>query len=91
MKKKNFFMAAAVAAVCAGSIAAVNAFGSNDREFTALELANIEALTRAEVVGDKIPCHSDAKRNSKKAYVDCSKCERIEGWEGIGTEATCTR
>lgn len=56
-----------------------------------IQLANIEALSRKEIVGDKIPCHSDSKRNAKKAFVDCADCIRIEGWEGTGTEATCTR
>lgn len=49
MKRKNFFMAAAVATMSMAALAAVKSISSNDREFTALELANIEALTRGEV------------------------------------------
>lgn len=46
--KKKFFMAAAVATVCMAAFVAVKSISSNDREFTALELANIEALTESE-------------------------------------------
>lgn len=48
MKKKHLFMVAAVAVVVASGLATLKLFNSNDRGFTALELANIEALTEAE-------------------------------------------
>ena len=90
MKKKNLFLATVIAVVGVSGLV-FSRENISGYQFSDLELANIEALTRSEVAGDKIPCRSDAKRNSKKSYVDCSECIRIEGWEGTGTEATCTR
>lgn len=42
-------MVAAVATVCMAAFVAVKSISSNDREFTVLELSNIEALTDGEV------------------------------------------
>jgi hypothetical protein len=54
--------------------------------------ANIEALTDDEdILVDAIPCYSFASRDYDAAYVDCSTCNRYEGWHGYGTEAKCSR
>lgn len=64
-------MVATVAAVCAGAIATVNGFGSNNREFTALELANIEALTETENVPNLVPYGEVMVGCKEEKYMQC--------------------
>lgn len=87
---KKLYTAAIATLVTVGIFVGVNKRISS-QELTELQIANIEALAEGEIIGDKIPCHSESKWNIKKAYVDCASCIRIEGWERQGTEAKCTR
>ncbi|MGN0068808.1 MAG: NVEALA domain-containing protein [Prevotella sp.] len=65
---------------------------NNQHGLSDLALANIEALSSGEeIIGDKVPCFSSARKDVNRAYVDCASCKRIEGWKGSGTESTCTR
>lgn len=82
-------MVAAVAVVVASGLATLKLFNSNDRGFTALELANIEALANNEAEPILIPCHSSGSRNSNERYTDCSTCLPVIGYKGKGTEALC--
>lgn len=88
MKKKIIF--AAVAAVVGVSGYGISNIASMQNNLTATQLLNVEALVRNEG-GDRVPCHSSATQKYGKSYTDCSKCERIEDWEGTKTESRCTR
>ncbi len=85
MKKKSLFVAMAFAALAAAGIAVAD---SNPSGLSDVQLANIEALSNPEA-GLIIPCWSRGEQNYKKSYVDCSRCERIEGYEAIDPMAGC--
>lgn len=89
MKKYIFLTLIAIAAISTSYT--INR-GVNKSNLSDTQLANIEALSQSETGGGpsyRIPCHSSAESDYNKAYVDCSKCERYEGWKGKGTEAFC--
>ena len=85
--KKHFIAATLMILFATGCWYGSNSLFSNE-DSSGLKIANVEALTRDEN-SPPIPCYSSAKRNVNAAYVDCSKCERIEYWEGAGNEAAC--
>ncbi len=87
--KKGIFYSAAFVALSAISVSLAG--HSEGKVMTPTQISNLEALSRYEGGGDVIPCHSSCKQNYNRAYVDCASCTRIEGWEGTGTEARCTR
>jgi hypothetical protein len=80
--------AAIIVALFVSAIISYNLLNES-QDLTTIELLNIEALAQGEVVSSQIPCHSSAKRNYSRAYVDCASCTRIDGWEGVGVTASC--
>ena len=86
--KKRIIFAAVVALLGVSAYVGVNA--QQKDAMSDIQMANVEALVSGES-GDRIPCHSSANQKYGKSYVDCSKCERIEDWEGSKTESRCTR
>lgn len=89
MRRKSLILSALVIVTCVASFVLIPT--EKESVYSTLQLSNIDALVNGEVIGDKIPCHSSATRKNGKAYVDCASCTRIEGWQGTGTESTCTR
>lgn len=85
MKRKTLFVAAALTVLASVGLTVASA---NHSSLSDVQLANIEALSRGEA-GMIIPCWSKSELNYKKSYVDCSRCERIEGYQAEGPEAGC--
>lgn len=73
--KKKFFSFGLLAA--AATIGFLNAPTSVE-EFSALELANIEALTRDEASADKYKCYTSFHYEKGASVVDCTTCELLE-------------
>lgn len=64
-------MAVVSVTVAASSLAILKAFGSDDREFSLLELANIEALAETEKVPNISPYGDVIVGCHEKKYMEC--------------------
>ena len=62
---------------------------NSEKKFGA-QVANIEALSGGESGSNSTQCYNFASMDYNKAYINCHSCERIEGWKGIGTPASCS-
>lgn len=92
MRKKIFISTAAVAVMSVASIAAITS-NSQTRELSELELANVEALTRGEVIDNSQPgstqtCYSSIEEKEGSFVRYCGTCTVIPG-AALGDSKKC--
>lgn len=64
-------------------------------DFTPMQIANLEALRsdpeEPEGDPDYINCWGMSIKNDNAAYIDCSTCSRVAGWQADGPIDLCDR